>query len=180
MTLQLKFLLAAILTERCYDRLALNSTKDCGNSCVSVRVQLLASGPTNRRNIYGGTLILPHSACQTSTMITDEAQIPSGPQVKDSGSFEEASTNIEELKTTPAESLSLESLSPESESSPHGSNKQVVLDHSAHSPVQLSIHEETRLYRKIDMRLLPMLVAIQVVSFLDRGSYPVFIYMLRS
>lgn len=37
------------------------------------------------------------------------------------------------------------------------------------SPPQLSPNQRKRLYRKIDLRLLPILILIQVCSYLDRG-----------
>ncbi|EIN14726.1 MFS general substrate transporter [Punctularia strigosozonata HHB-11173 SS5] len=37
-------------------------------------------------------------------------------------------------------------------------------------PPELTIEQEKRLYRKIDIRLMPMLTAMYLVSFLDRGN----------
>lgn len=36
-------------------------------------------------------------------------------------------------------------------------------------PIILTSDEEARLYRKIDMRLMPILSLIQIFSFMDRG-----------
>ncbi|KIP07752.1 hypothetical protein PHLGIDRAFT_407948 [Phlebiopsis gigantea 11061_1 CR5-6] len=69
---------------------------------------------------------------------------------------EKTSADIEELETVTSKSLS------------RGSDKHVVFGVDA--PAQLSACEEQRLYRKIDMRLLPMLIVMQLVSYLDRGN----------
>jgi hypothetical protein len=45
---------------------------------------------------------------------------------------------------------------------PHGSIAE-------EAPPTLTPEEEKRLYRKIDIRLMPMLTAMYLVSFLDRG-----------
>ena len=36
-------------------------------------------------------------------------------------------------------------------------------------PIILTSEEESRLYRKIDLRLMPILTTLQVFSFMDRG-----------
>ena len=36
-------------------------------------------------------------------------------------------------------------------------------------PVVLTAEEERRLYRKIDLRLIPVLTLLQLLSFMDRG-----------
>lgn len=38
-------------------------------------------------------------------------------------------------------------------------------------PVVLSADQERRLYRKIDLRLIPILTLLQLLSFMDRGTY---------
>lgn len=43
-----------------------------------------------------------------------------------------------------------------------------AVDEAPPSP-ELTLEQEKRLYRKIDIRLMPMLTAMYLVSFLDRG-----------
>lgn len=38
-------------------------------------------------------------------------------------------------------------------------------------PVVLSADQERRLYRKIDLRLIPILTLLQLLSFMDRGTF---------
>jgi len=40
-------------------------------------------------------------------------------------------------------------------------------------PLQLSEAEEKKLWRKIDLRLLPILTLLYLLSFMDRGNVPV-------
>ena len=37
-------------------------------------------------------------------------------------------------------------------------------------PVLLSTEEEKRVYRKIDLRLIPVMTLLQLLSFMDRGA----------
>ena len=37
-------------------------------------------------------------------------------------------------------------------------------------PALLSIEEEKRIYRKIDLRLVPIVTLLQMLSFMDRGA----------
>ena len=37
-------------------------------------------------------------------------------------------------------------------------------------PVFLSVEEEKRVYRKIDLRLIPVMTLLQLLSFMDRGA----------
>jgi len=43
-------------------------------------------------------------------------------------------------------------------------------------PPQLSEAEEKELWRKIDMRLLPILALLYLLSFIDRGNVPLLSY----
>jgi hypothetical protein len=49
-------------------------------------------------------------------------------------------------------------------------------DSSLPSPPTLTEAEEKRLWRKVDMRLMPILALMYLLSFMDRGE----LYLLRS
>ena len=40
-------------------------------------------------------------------------------------------------------------------------------------PMQLTPEEERRIYRKIDLRLLPILTIMYLASYLDRGTFSI-------
>jgi hypothetical protein len=49
-------------------------------------------------------------------------------------------------------------------------------DSSLPPPPTLTVAEEKRLWRKVDMRLMPILALMYLLSFMDRGE----LYLLRS
>ena len=48
--------------------------------------------------------------------------------------------------------------------------KKVYTSQHTGPPVPLSTEEEKRIYRKIDLRLIPVMTLLQLLSFMDRGA----------
>lgn len=55
--------------------------------------------------------------------------------------------------------------------SSHSENLDFGNDSKLPAPPRLTAEEEKRLWRKIDLRLMPILSLMYLFSFLDRGAY---------